>query len=595
MGLDPSWTAGLAIAIKDGLHFGDEVIFTYGPLGFLQGPFIWYADLAVLSFLYLAALYVGFCIALIWALRRSLPILPSVLIAFLIVTLLPLLEQSIVVAVLICLGVLERERSQRTINVLVVGGASFASLEALVKLSFGPIIALMFLITVIGVRARWWQVLAFLGLMGAEILALWLLTGQSLSTVPEFLKNTWQVVSGYSEAMLRQQGIPAWKVTMATLAAGIVAVALVAANALARYGDRRARLAGMALMGIAAFAVFKEGVVRPDAGHLSFFFSTACVLWIAIPWTTARWQWLVAGATAIAAMGVPVRPPDLPTNLNPISNVSYAAGQFHTLVSGSRRAELINKGRIGMGFNYGLDLQAGLALRGHTVAIEPWEIGVAWAYQLDWDPLPVIANYQAYTSELDEANTDKIESPSGPDRILRENVLVVAPQSPTGDLDNRYPGWDPPAQARAILCNFVPLHTTTRWQVLGRTPNRCSPPQLIRTVGADPGTTVQVPPPGRNEVVFVRIYGAGVSGLERLSSFILHARTRRVIVNGTRRYRLIPGTASDGMLLWGSERIAAGGAFSQIPQARTIAVTGPDGDLRFDFFRMRVGKGHPIP
>jgi hypothetical protein len=593
-GLDPSWTAGLAMAIKDGLDFGDQVIFTYGPLGFLQGPFIWYGDLAVLAFIHLAAVYVGFCVALVWALRRSLPIVPSVLIAFLIVALLPLLEQSILVAVLVCLGVLERERSERTINVLVVGGASFAAVEALVMLSFGPIIALVFLIAVIGVGARWWQVLGYLGLLAAEILTLWLITGQSLSTIPDFLENTRQVISGYSEAMLREQGIAAWKVTTATLAAAIVVVGLVAANARARYRDRRARWAGMALMGIAAFAVFKEGVVRPDAGHLSIFFSTACVLWIAIPWTKDRWHWLVAGAAAIALMGIPVRPPGWPTNLNAIANVRYATGQFHSLVSGSRRAELINEGRFGMGISYGLDPQTLAALRGHTVAVEPWEIGVTWAYHLDWDPLPVFANYQAYTSKLDDANADKVESPTGPDRILRENVPVVTPEWPTGDLDNRYPGWDPPAQARAILCNFVPLHTTIRWQVLGRTPDRCGPPQLVRSVEAAPGTTVTVPPPGRDGVVFVRIHGAGVSGLERLSSFLLHARTRRVIVNGTQRYRMIPGTASDGLLLWGSDRVAAGAGFSQIPQARTIAVTGADGDLRLDFFRMNVREGHPL-
>ena len=190
--------------------------------------------------------------------------------------------------------------------------------------------------------------------------------------------------------------------------------------------------------------------------------------------------------------------------------------------------------------------------------------------------------------------------PAGPDRILRENELR-RPRVSTGDVDNRYPGWDPPAQARAILCHFVPLQTsglrngsinpsftTTRWQVLGRTSNRCSSPQLIRSVEADPGTTVPVPEPGRNEVVFVRIYGAGVSGLERLSTFLLHARTRSVVVNGAQSYRLIPGTASDGLLLWGSDRIAEGGAFSQIPQARTIEVTGANGGLRFSFFRMRV-------
>jgi hypothetical protein len=593
-GIDPSWTAGLAMAAKEGLHFGTQVVFTYGPLGFLDGSIVWYGDLGVLAFLYSAALYVGFSVALVWALRRSLPIVPSVLIAFLIVTLLPLLEQSILVAVIVCLGVLERERSQRIINVLVVGGASFAALEALVKLSTGPVVVLVFLVAVIGVGARWWQVLGFLGLLGAEILLLWLVAGQSFSTIPDFLANTWQVVSGYSAAMITQ-GLAAWKVALATLAAAIVTVGLVAAGAQAGYRDRRARWAATALMGIAAFAVFKEGVVRADLGHLSGFFSTASVLWIAIPWGRARWHWLLAGSAVIAAMGVAARPTGWPTHLNPIANVRYAGDQFRTLVSGARRAKLINDGRFRVVIGYNLDPQMLADLRGHTVAIEPWETAVAWAYQLDWDPLPIFANYQAYTSRLDDVNAGKVESPTGPDRILRENQRVIVPESPTGDFDNRYPGWDPPAQARAILCNFVPLHTSARWQVLGRTSNRCSSPELIRSVEANPGTTIPVPEPAGNEVVFVRIYGAGVSGLERLSTLLLHARKRRVVINGAQSYRLVPGTASDGLLLRVSGPIADGEAFSQIPQARTIEVTGASGDLRFGFFRMRVGEGHPTP
>jgi hypothetical protein len=581
-GLDASWTAGLAMAAKEGLHFGTQVVFTYGPLGFLDVSNLWYGDLAVLAFLYLATLYVGFSVALVWALRRSLPIVPSVLIAFLIVAWLPLLEQSILVAVIVCLGVLERERSQGIVNLLVVGGASFAALEALVKLSSGPIVALVFLVGVIGVRARWWQMLGFLGLLAAEILLLWLVAGQSLSAIPDFLENTWQVVSGYSAAMITEPNAAAWKVFTATL----VTVGLVAASARARYRDRRARWAAAALMGIAAFAVFKEGVVRADAGHLTLFFSTACVLWIAIPWGRARWGWLVAGSAVIAAVGVPVRPSGLPTHINPIANVRYATDQFRTLVSGSRRAKMTNDGRFEREIGYNVDSQMLADLRGHTVAVEPWEIGVAWAYQLDWDPLPVVQNYQAYTSRLDEANATAVESPRGPDRILRENT--VSPGYPTGDIDSRYPGWDPPAQARAILCHFVPLHTSARWQVLGRTSNRCSPPQLVRSTDASSGTTVPVPEPGPNEVVFVRIDGAGVSGLERLSTLLLHARTRRLIVNGAQSYRLVPGTASDGLLLWGGDRVAESSTFSQIPQARTIEVTGANGGLRFSLYRMRV-------
>lgn len=587
VGLDVSWNAGLTMAIRGGLESGSDIVFSYGPLGFLQGQSIWYGDLALLGFAYSATLYVALCTALVWTLRRALPLLPAVLVAFL-VSVLPLLEQALVVPALICMGALGRERSERAVTLLAIGGASFGALEALVKLSTGPLVAVFFLIALIGLRARWWQVAGFLALFGIEVLALWLIAGQSLAGIPDFLRNTLEVVSGYSEAMPRLVDVPAWQVDVATLAAAIGAIGLVVAAARGGvYPNERARWAGAALIGVAAFATYKQGVVRADAGHLSLFFSTVCVLWIAIPWTRARWHWLLAGVVAIGIAGIPVRPPG-PTGLNVVSNLEFARDQARTLLSASRRAELRDAGRESMKGVYRLEPGALAALRGHSVAVDPWEIAAVWAYGLDWSPLPVIQNYSAYTARLDRLNAAAVESPQGPERILRENPALVYPEFPTRSIDNRFPGWDPPAQARAILCHFAPLHTTDRWQVLGRVPNRCTRPQPIGSVEAASGETVRVPAPGRGEVVFARIEGVEVGGLERLLSVFLRARTRHAIVNGTRSYRLVPGTAADGLLLRGSERIGGGDAFAQIPGARTIEVTGTSGDLRFDFFRVRV-------
>ena len=47
IGLDPSWNAGLYMAVHRGLAFGTQIIFTYGPLGFLRYTGLWYSDLAV--------------------------------------------------------------------------------------------------------------------------------------------------------------------------------------------------------------------------------------------------------------------------------------------------------------------------------------------------------------------------------------------------------------------------------------------------------------------------------------------------------------------------------------------------------------------
>jgi hypothetical protein len=592
-GLDASWNAGLAMGLKDGMQFGEAIVFSYGPLGFLKAQAIWFSDLAVIAFLYAAAVYAAFCCALVWALRRFIPALPSALLAFLVVTLLPLLEQSLLLAVLASVALLERERDQRTITLFLVAAATFGAVEALSKLSIGPVIAAIFIAALLGSGARRWQLAAFGALMAAELLALWLLTGQSLGAIPTFLENTWQVVSGYSSAMLRHVEVAPWKVTAATIAAAIVAVTIaVASYFAATYPNRRARWAGTVVFALAAFMVFKEGVVRTDAGHLSLFFSTACVLWLALPWQRLSWyRWLWVGAAMVAAIGLPVRPPGTETNLDAVANVKFAAEQVDSLLSPSRRHDLIEGGRAGMQATYDLEPATLAAIGQHTVAIEPWEIGVAWAYRLNWQPLPVFQNYSAYTSALDGLNAAAVESPDGPERILRENQLAVYPEFPTPDLDGRYLGWDPPAQARSVFCNFLPLYTSERWQVLGRTADRCGEPRLVGSTEAASGETVTVPRPAPSQVIFVRIDGAGVSGLERLTTMLLHAALRQITVNGEQSYRLVPETAGDGLLLRSGTRVADFGSFSPIPQARTVAVSGGPGDLRYDFYAMPTAAG----
>lgn len=591
-GLDASWNAGLAMAAHDGLGFGRELVFTYGPLGFLGSPYVWYSQQGVLAFLFSAAVYVGFCIALVGALGRALPLLGAAALAFLLIGALPPLEQALLLAVIAALALLERERSPRVLNAFVVAAASFAAVEALVKLSTGPVIAAVFLLALIGARAGGWRLAAYLLLFAVEVLVLWLASGQSLAAIPDFLANTREIVSGYSSAMIREVDVAPWKVTVASIAAAVTTVALVAACTAGRFRDRRALLAAAALMALAGFAVFKEGVVRTDAGHLSLYFSTACVLWIAIPWTRARWAWLLAGAAAIALAGLPVRTAETPTNLDPVANVRNAGEQLRNLLSPGRRADLIAAGRAGMKATYRLDPRTRAALRGRTVAVEPWEAGAAWAYELEWKPLPVFQNYSAYTAGLDRLNTESVESPEGPERILRENPLLVFPEFPTQDLDSRFTGWDPPEQQRAVLCTFAPLHTTERWQVLGRVPDRCGEPRPAGSVEAGAGEPVAVPAPRRGEAVFVRIHGAGVSGIERLGALLFHARVRKVVVNGGESFRLIPETAADGLLLRGNGPFAAPGPFSPFPQAQTIAVSGAGDDLRFEFFRLHLRERH---
>jgi len=589
IGLDASWNAGLAMAVEQGLHWGKGVVFTYGPLGFLQTGSVWFTGQAVLSFLYSGLVYVVFCVGLVWALRRRLPLVVACVAAFVAVAVLPLLEMSLLAAVFACFWLLEEgaERTPRQLDAFVLAAATFAAPAALIKLSTGPLVALVLLIALVGARAGARRIVAYLVLLAALLLVLWVATGQSLGDVPDFVSHTIEISGGYSSAMLRSTDVASWKVAAASAAAMALTVALVAAAWRAPWRDRRGRWAGTVLVALAAFAIYKEGVVRVDAGHLTVYFANACILWIAVGFGGVRRWWVPAVAVLVFAVSLPLRPAGTENNLNFVSNLRFAAEQAHALVSPGRRETIMEEGRQGMQGTYALAPGALAALEGHSVAVEGWEIGAAWAYGLDWQPLPVFQNYSAYTPALDRLNAEAIEDLGGPERLLREGQPVTY-EFPGADIDDRFPGWDPPEAARAVLCNFEPLWEDERWQVLGRVGDRCGAEREIESVSAAAGEAVDVPTPGPGEVVFARIGGVGVSGLEKVQTFLFHAASRHAVVNGDTRYRLVPETAGDGLLMRAAPGIVPPGPFDPVPEARTIAVEGGADRITYDFYALPV-------
>jgi hypothetical protein len=587
VGLDASWIAGLSMATHGGLHYGTEFVFSYGPLGFVALPLAFYPGFGLLSLIYLCALYIGLCVILVWALRRHLPAWLCLVAGFALLGLLPLIEQALVVATLVALALLEKERPPWVLNLYVLLAPSYAAVEALAKLSTGPVIAVVLILGLIGARPSRRQVAAFFALLVGQLAIFWFATGQALSNIGPFIHGTLEIAGGYSAAMMRLVDVPSWQVTLATAVAAGLSLAIVVIVYRLPYRDRRTRWCAVLLVALTAFALYKEGVVRPDAGHLSLYFSSACILWIGLPWQRGRW--LVLGAVAIALVGIPMRPSEMKTNFGVIGNVELAGEQVANLVDSGRREALIEGGRETQKYIYALEPNTLKALEGHTVSVEPWETAAVWAYGLDWKPVPIFQNYSAYTSHLDRLNAEAMESADGPERILRENPPQVYPEFPTPDLDGRFAGWDPPEQMRAVLCNFRPLVISVRWEVLGRTADRCGPSRLIEKVDGKFGEAIQVPTPGPGEVVYVRIHGAEVGGLEKLTNFLLHARIRHILVNGVSRYRLVPETATDGLLVAGDPKlIESEGSYSPIAQTQTIEVEGPGGDLSFDFYAMKV-------
>lgn len=73
-GLDQSWQIALHLAMWDRLRQGVDIVFTYGPLGFLSVPEPYLGASSLLALLATGAVYLGLVTALLVEARRILPL-----------------------------------------------------------------------------------------------------------------------------------------------------------------------------------------------------------------------------------------------------------------------------------------------------------------------------------------------------------------------------------------------------------------------------------------------------------------------------------------------------------------------------------------
>jgi hypothetical protein len=590
--LDASWVSGLYMGIRDGKDFGTEVVFTYGPLGFLAGPVLWSSWLAVLSYAFSAAIYFAFVVTFVGLMQRTIGLLGAALIAFLYLATVPEMAQlPLILGVAWALMALREDRPDHAVTLLAVGGGSLAALECLIKLSVGPVILIVCLLGMIGARAdrRQWGLFAGFAVGGG--LVLWLVSGQPLGSLWDYALNGIQVVSGYGEAM-PIGGAPAW----AQVFAALFAIGLVVTAWFSRMRDSRARWAAVLLVAVAAFSSYKYGIVRFEPAHLSLGLSAMLGIWLVMPWRRGLAPAFLATSVALGLVLLHIYPTE--ARLDPVKNVISFGEQAELAARPGLRQEYVDFGRATLQTTYALDPETLDLLKGKRVAVDPWEIAVAWAYELDWQPLPVIQNYTAYTQDLDRLNSEVVEdAENGPQMILRQNPGGTMPLAGFRSFQNRMPAWDPPEQNFKIVCNFVPVHQSLAWQVLARVPNRCGPETLISETGANPGEAVEVPQAGRGELVLMKIEGAKIEGLEKLRSLLFRPKLRTATLNdGLVTYALVPDTTEDGMVVSRDPALDSEDGFEQLPEVKNLKIEGISNHLHFKFYGVRVKvEKQPLP
>ena len=555
--LDYSLHGALNMAAIEGLNFGTDLTFTYGPLGFLKSYMVFYEWPARLAAIYGAALHLALSLTLVWALRRNFGIVLALALALV----LAMLARGdglavgvrtdaavIILAFTWCIAALSKDAPELARRVLVYGGGAFAAIEVLAKPNVGLLVLALVVIAAAAIDGDRRRNLGLVALTFAGSLAvLWFASGQGVGNFFSYFSTGFELMTGYSSGARFEWNDHSYDYWLAALLIGMIGVvAWIATRGLAR----RRRAAILIIAAVVCFTGVKSGFVAHDIYHMATFYPTMAALLCVLPFPRdllLRAVALAGTAVAVAGASTTFYTTSQPYPLDdPLANLRNGARTIATMLDEGRLDDQIAANRAVLREAYALDPQTLEALAGHSVHVDPSETSAVWAYGLEWEPLPVFQPYAAWTASLDDLNAEATADPSGPERILRQNL----------DALGRFPAYESPNAMIAMLCHFEAMHTTETWQVLGRVEDRCGEPRELETVETMFGEPVAIPaaPPGH--VVFARADGLELSAWERLRSAVFRSENRQVVFEGDPFvYNFLPGTAGNDLLLAAAPKI----------------------------------------
>ena len=587
-GLDGSWILALNLAAERGLDHGTDLIFTYGPLGFLDQPMVVDGLLATLGAVYLLAIRAAFAATLIWAARRSFAWPVAAALALVAALIAPSAIVPLALVAIWSLVALQDEAPPWAGRLVLIGGGALAALELMIKINVGVTITVMVAIAVIGLPgARGRNALTAAAAFAVALAVLWPRGGQGLSNLDDYFRTALQILTGYSENAQVDDPNVGWD----WLGALLVGLATVGAALWAGARLRIAqRVAITAIVVVLAVALEKYAFVRHDTGHVGAFFGCLGVVWLALAWRGPA-RWVACGAVAatavlyFAASGEPVA-----DAIDP----SRGIDQLRTLLVPGERERAAGQARDSMRAAYALDPRIIARVGEQPVDARPWEIGLLWAYGLDWRPLPVIQDYAAYSPELDRSNAEALAAADGPRFVLRHYGFG----GPAVGADGRYINFDAPSEARVMLCRFAPAITAGQYELLERTgSDRCGAERQLGAVDAAYGEPVEVPRAGPGEAVFVRVDGADPAGVERLRTLLYRSAIRRIGL-GAASVRFAASNASEGLLIRAPHRADFPRPWNLAPGVGTISIDSEGGfassrpELRYEFYAVPID---PLP
>lgn len=416
--LDASWRMVLSKCFKDGLQFGVDVVFTYGPLGFLMGKT--YCGIHYYSLLAWQVVQAVVCTLLIF--RQGIRLQGYGRYAYF--------------AFFLFLGIAYEDGLHQLIialagfELLRRHGEDRRVLPALLGILLGGLGLFKFTNLMIGgvfvgstvglllwrrrkAAAGW-----LAGWSAGTFLVGWVLCGQNLLNLPAYFYNSWEISQGYQETM----GIPTPPVSLIIGVLTLVLVAVYLGQYFLALPDRPRAVATSLAFAAFIFLNWKHGFIRAD-GHMIGFFYAVLLPATAFPSLLddgprfrRRQTAVVISLVLLALAGVGAAIPNLLRGV--LSNFQERVYANVTQLLDLRAMREKYQFQLTSERSYFDMPQTRKVVGDATLDVLGYEQAVAIYNQFNYQPRPVFQSYSAYRPHLNHLNARFYASDRAPQFVL---------------------------------------------------------------------------------------------------------------------------------------------------------------------------------
>lgn len=445
-GLDPSWVYGMNEAVAQGMAFGKDIVFTFGPYASIYTKayhpatdhlMIWGSLYLAISFAIVA--YLNFKSAA-WPLQIALlAVLSAVMYS----------PDALFFFYPMLVGVhvyryatssrLTKSIGWRDFLLIVILFAPFG-LFPLIK---GSVLIASLAIAVLSIallakRAQWKLCLLIGSTPLISIMLFWVLSGQTLSGLADYLLGLAPIISGYTEA-LAADGDPKEYILYVVATAVITGVQLREVQ-----GSVYDKLVIVLIFLCILFLAFKAGFVRHDAHAMISGTMILLGALLASTLLTFRGSLVVVLACTIAWAYI-----DAAYTKTSIHRIKESFNNTYSSAWAGLKQRIVNPNVLAKTYQdrvNELDARGGLPKLNGSVDIYSVDQSYLIASGNRWNPRPIFQSYSVYTPKLASINRMHLASDGRPDNV----IFKVQP------IDGRLPSLEDGASWPVLLSDYVP-------------------------------------------------------------------------------------------------------------------------------------------